>query len=148
MGKREFFFVSVFIVVILTALIIYFNSDNKSDYVDTTIAELPSKAGYPPVFIKRKVWGLTGDKQIVVISNVGNEDFKPQKSNDYIYEGLFEIFYKLQHDTLFIYTLVSSPVPNKFSSPYKIVQVELDNPELMDLIEYDNYKKKGLKKVE
>ncbi|MVT39188.1 hypothetical protein GO495_01215 [Chitinophaga oryziterrae] len=148
MEKRRIFLLSISIVVILAAIAIYFNWDNKNDYFQTTITKLPSKKGYPSVFIKRMVWGLTGDKQVIVISNTDNKNFKAPKSNEYVYEGLFEMFYKIQRDTLFIYTLISSPVPNKFSAPYKIVQVELNNPELMDLIENDKYKQLGLIKIE
>jgi hypothetical protein len=146
--KKRIFFISIPIVVILATIGIYFNWDNKNDYFQTTITKLPLKKGYPPVFIKRTVWGLTGDKQVIVISNVDNKRFKGQKSNEYVYEGLFEMFYKLQRDTLFIYTLISSPVPNEFSTPYKIIQVELNNPELIDLIENDKYKQIGLIKIE
>ncbi len=92
-------------------------------------------------------WGLTGDQQVNVISNIDSTDFTPQSSREYVYRGLSAIYYKLQDDTLFIYTPTIAPVPQDFKIPYKVIQIELSNPEAMDLIVNDNYKQKGLTQI-
>ncbi|RBL91425.1 hypothetical protein DF182_02045 [Chitinophaga flava] len=97
--------------------------------------------------MKQMTWGLTGDKQVSVISNSDSANFIPQRSREYVYEGLSDIYYKLQHDTLFIYTPTIAPVPQYFRTPYKVIQIKLSNPEAIDLFVNHEYKKKGLTKI-
>jgi len=95
------------------------------------------------IFIKKKVWGLLGNDQVIVISNSSNEDFKPDDSSEYIYKGLIEVFYKVENDTLFFYTQKESLVPNNFQSLIKVKQIFLTN---LDYDKFKNeYKQLGLK---
>lgn len=88
---------------------------------------------------------MTGDHQVIVISENPSDSFQGDNSTDYIYEGLTPFFYKQNGDTLKVYVTKKSPTPGSFKSGIVIDQVELNNAELMNL--YDDYKEKGLKKI-
>jgi hypothetical protein len=62
--------------------------------VQTTVTQLPEKKGQRAVYIKKTTWGLSGDKRIVVISNNASTEFSPEPSSEYVYDGLFTLFYK------------------------------------------------------
>jgi hypothetical protein len=87
------------------------------------------------IFIQRKIWGLTSDQQITVISNSPNGVEKPDSTINFVFEGLEPFVYHLESDTLRIYTMAPSPTPAKFdSSKIKVIQVKISNTEYMDLI--------------
>ena len=119
--EKKLAIVLLLIISTMIVIVIYFKLTDTSSSFQTTVTQLPVKPSYPPIFIKKMVWGLTGDKQVIVISNSGKKDFKPVKSKEYVYEGLFDIFYKLQNDTLFIYTPVSCPEPQELKARYSII---------------------------
>jgi len=109
--------------------------------VRTTVEKLPVKKGYPAIYIKKRTWGLTRDKRTVVISNDATTEFFPNSTSEYVYNGLFTMFYKFERDTLFVYTPVVVPAPENFKSTYAVVQKQLSNPEMMDLLDNKNYEK-------
>ena len=108
------------------------------------IKEIKSIKLSESLYIKKKVWGITDDNQLIVISKSHRKDFTTDSTVDYIYSGLSDFFYKFSQDTLYIYSIEKSVIPSKLKSQIKIVQVELKNPEMMDLIKDESYKNKGL----
>lgn len=117
------------------------------DNVETTVTQLPEKKGHPAIYIKKIAWGLTGDRRIVLISNNSAEKFSPRPSSEYVYDGLFTMFYKFERDTVFVYTPIIVDVPVNFKATYPIVQKQLSNPEMMDLLDNRNYEKDNLIKL-
>jgi hypothetical protein len=99
------------------------------------------------VYIKQKTWGITGDNQIIVISDSKDREFSNDVDKIYFYQGLTPFFYKLENDTLSIYTSKASAIPRNLKTTLKIVQYVLDNPKMMNLVENDNYKKLGLETI-
>lgn len=109
--------------------------------VQTTVEKLPEKKGHQAIYIKKTTWGLTRDKRTVVISNNTATEFSLNSTSEYVYNGLFTMFYKFERDTLFVYTPIVVSVPENFKSTYVVVQKQLSNPEMMDLLDNKNYEK-------
>lgn len=91
---------------------------------------------------------MTYDNQIIIISTSPKKKFKPNPLTDYVYEGLSPFYYKFNRDTLFVYTMILSKVPQNLRSKIKIVQLELTNEEMMHLIKNNQYKSEGLNTFE
>lgn len=144
MNRIKVLVITAIVIILLLIIVFYFVLPNKGADVRSEVIELSSSDGESKIFIKKKVWGMTSDNQIVVISNSSREESIPGITRNYIYEGLMPLLYKFQNDTLFVYTVLKSSVPKEFKTSIKIVQIQLDNPEMLQLIEHDNYKNKGL----
>ncbi len=139
----------IIISTILILLIAYLFYDGNQDHnVIYNIKEIHSNDLNTSIFIKQKIWGLTDDNQIIIISKSSTKKFSPDTETDYIYEGLSPFYYKFYHDTLFAFIMSKSKIPQSLKSEIKIVQAELANPEMMRLIKNDQYKKEGLNTFE
>jgi hypothetical protein len=145
--KRIKIIIGLIIGIIIILAFIFYNAmpDYKAKY---DVKEIKSQSVISPIFIKRKVWGITYDNQIIVISSSAEKEFNPDSTMDYIYQGLSPFYYKFYKDSLFIYTMKKSDVPQNLKTGIKIVQVELENPEMMRLIKNDQYKAEGLNTFE
>ncbi len=133
-------------VIIILAFIFY---NAFPDYeVKYEIKEIKFQNDSSPIFIKRKVWGITYDNQIIVISSSPKKKFDSDSTTDYVYEGLSPFYYKFFKDSLFVYTMKKSDVPKNLKTGVKIIQIELENSEMMRLIKNDQYKAEGLKTFE
>ena len=56
------------------------------------------------------------------------------------------IFYKMENDTLFVYSYKQAMEPLNFNSNIIVKQVELNNLEMMDL--FGKHKEKGIMKIQ
>lgn len=110
-----------------------------------TKTKIYSKINDETLYIKKKVWGVTGDHRVVIVSNSSKEDFEPSDEHEYIYRGLNPLFFGFRDDTLSLYVRKKSDTPKMFSSKIVIVQNVLDNAEMRTL--NDIYQKKGLQKI-
>lgn len=95
--------------------------------------------------ILTKVWGMTSDNQIIIISTSPGKEFAPNKDVDFVYPGLVPFLYKFEHDSLFVYTLKKSNIPLNFHSHIQVIQNEMPYAELYDWFDNEYYKKLGLK---
>lgn len=145
--------VKILLSVALIAIVFYFwytKSVGEVDVRTTThnyeiaFEELNSK-----VYVQVKSWGVAGNHEEILLSSIpllSNAEFS--KEDCYVFYAS-EIYYKKAGaDTLIVYTGASeiASVPNKFSSPIKIRQIELKNYD--EVREYSrNYKKYGLSKI-
>ncbi|NIR62214.1 MAG: hypothetical protein GWO41_00575 [candidate division Zixibacteria bacterium] len=91
------------------------------------------------IYIVKHAWGF--DDYEIFISDSWHWRRSPDSKEDYIYPQDF-LPYKFANDTLTVYVRKTSPIPPDFDSDIIIRQVELPNPEMMDL--YTNYAEKGL----
>jgi hypothetical protein len=98
------------------------------------------------LYVKRMVWGLTSDHQVIVVSGSPQEEFEPDPSKEYVYKGLSPFFYSYTTDTLTVYVRQRAEVPEQLSTRIHVFQVVLGNPEMMNLME--TYHEKGLQKLE
>ncbi len=62
-------------------------------------------------------------------------------NSSYIY-NTFPLFVKREQDSLIIYTYKKAIIPKNIQTNIRIKQVELSNPNMMNL--YDSYKKEGI----
>ena len=92
------------------------------------------------LFLKNKSRGL--NYTIKVISTSSKKDPIPDISNDLIYKSDLDIFYKVNADTLKVYTRIRSEVPVNFPNEIVLEQKVLDNPTYMNL--YDTHEELGL----
>ena len=141
--KRTKIIIWFIIGTIVILAFIFYNSmpDYKGEY---DVKEIKTPNVSSSIFIKRKVWGITYDNQTIVISSSREKEFNPNSATDYVYEGLSPFYYKFYKDSLFVYTMKKSNVPQNLKTEFKIMQIELENPEMMRLIENDQYKVEGL----
>ncbi|MFB6317964.1 MULTISPECIES: hypothetical protein [unclassified Saccharicrinis] len=94
------------------------------------------------LYLKKINWGITGDSQIMAISNSSSKNIDVNNKNDFILEGLCQIFYKIESDTLFIYSTNKFKEPSNFNSTINIKQIKLENTEFQSLFKEAN---KGIK---
>src|SRR5665647_1360454 len=141
MRKATLIIISVILIIIMSYLFYDGSQDNGVTY---NVKEIHSQNFNSSLFIKQKLWGLTSDNQIIIISTSPTKKFSPNPTTDYIYEGLSPFYYKFHGDTLFVYTMQNSKIPKSFKTKIIIVQTELANPEMMRLVKNYQYKKEGL----
>jgi hypothetical protein len=129
------------------ALCVFFFSCDENEpaenYSDFKIDEVFSASANQKIYVKRKAWGLNYNHDMAIVStSSGNTG--PDSLKDFIFKDS-EIFYKLSNDTLCVFTMLKAKIPIDFQSKIIIKQIEISNSEAMDLIEFGNYKTKGLK---
>ncbi len=132
-------------IVVTVVFFIYFDKRTTNAFSPTIIKEtITSEKLDEVLYLKGKTWGVTDDKQIIVLSKSEDNNFDVSPSDEYIFKGVSALFYEVQGDTLRIYLDEMSPVPGNFKTGFKIEQHQLENPELMQL--YKTYKQKGIRK--
>jgi len=140
----------LFIAIVLTAIIVYvmiywwrFTSAWQPvvNSFEIQISNLNAS-----VYVKTKTWGITYDYQLLLISAHRKKNFEYDPKQDYIYHDFSYLFYRVTDDGLEIYTRTPSPVPEAFPPNIKIIQIELENPAMMELL--TTYESRGLKKFE
>jgi len=137
----------VVIVSLLVFGLIFYNGFSEKHEPAISIKEVHSNTLNESIYLKKISWGLTYDHEIVVVSMSSDKKTEPDSTKEFIFLSS-EIFYKVSNDSLYIYTASKVKEPINFNSKFKIEQVELSNPEMMDLRGYDNYKKQGLKMIQ
>ena len=106
--------------------------------------EIKSNAGKESLFLKQKVWGITSDNSIIVISNSSKNEFEIDSASDYVFKGYSTFFYRQVQDSLYVYVSKKVKIPPKLYTEFEITQIELSNTEMMNLLANNSYKKKGL----
>ena len=146
MNNMRVVFIVLFLIIITAVAFFYLNAPREGDDVHYHIDKITSKGGCN-LYIKKKVWGLTSDGQVIVIADNPDKKFILDSSRQYIYNGVISFFYKYQSDTLTVYVSKISTFPANLKTSIIVKQVELENPDMMRLIENDNYKKHGLQSI-
>jgi hypothetical protein len=125
-----------YLFYLIISLGVIFFSCKLKDNSKMEVFEISSEDRKNKIFIKRKVWGLTDDHQITVISNSPNEIFlEPDSTTNYIYKGPQPFVYSVRGDTLIIFTMVPSTEPINFDSKgVYILQKRVSNPEYLNLL--------------
>ena len=123
----------VFLVAIL-AYYIYLSVSVPKYEPTYTVLELKSNTLNDSIYLKKKVWGIAANHQVIVVSSSGQPEFEPDLETQYVYEGFTPILYEFLEDTLKIYVTKASEIPSSFESKIKIKQVVLDTPEMIELL--------------
>jgi hypothetical protein len=147
MGQMKIRIITVIAALILVigfAFYHYVNSRINNAFTPTITKEVvKSDVLDESLYLMSKSWGMTDDKQIIVLSNSEETNFDPKSKNEYVFSGLSVFFYEIKTDTLKIYIEKKSPMPINFKTKFKIEQHELENSDLMRL--YKTHKEKGIK---
>ena len=101
------------------------------------------------LYFRAKTWSVSGNHEEIVLSCFSFEEKQqPSKDECFIF-NTSEVYYKKEGaDTLLVYVVTSalSEIPKNFSTPIKIIQMELKNYD--EAKDYEmNYKKYGLSKI-
>ncbi|NTE18181.1 hypothetical protein G6M26_06575 [Agrobacterium tumefaciens] len=147
MNKLKIVFFVIVSLILVILLFFYLSFPEKDEDVQFEVVNVYSKRLKSKLFIKKLIWGMTSDNCLITISNSNQKENEPDENKNYIYKGLSPFLYKISEDTLSVYVREISETPKNFSTRFKIIQTELDNSEMMELIENDNYKNKGLIKL-
>ena len=79
------------------------------------------------LYLKSKNWGLTADRKISVISTKSDLEFLPDSISEYIFHGFGRIIYKVENNTLKIYSHQKPKIPSKFESEINVELIEVKN---------------------
>ena len=79
------------------------------------------------LYLKSKNWGLTGDHKISVISTKPDFEFQPDSISEYIFHGFGGIIYKVENNTLKIYSHQKPKIPQKFESEISVELIKVKN---------------------
>ncbi len=131
----------VLIIVVVIGLAGYFFLDKFQDGLKPTHRqfELVSSDNKSRLYIKTENWGITGDSQQTIITS-DNDEFEIDSTRQIIFNGLEPFLYKQSSDTLVLYVRTKAKIPHDFKSTWTIIQIEVDNPKMMDLRRDNNYK--------
>jgi len=78
-----------------------------------------------------------------VLSSNSKPDQEPDEKTEFIFNTDLDIFYQVSNDTLFLFVRKKTTVPYDFPKEINIKQIELKNPDYMNL--YNTYVEKGYK---
>ena len=146
--RKEMIILLSVAILLITYVVFYFLVPKKDYDVAVYVVELSSPTTKSKLFLKKKNWGMTGDGQVIIISDNGDKNFELDSARNYIFNGLSALYYRIENDTLSIYVAKASTVPANLKTSIVVKQVELENADMMRLIENNNYKKQGLKIIE
>lgn len=137
--KRVIIFSALAFVFIL---ILYFNYDRiVLGYIFSKpvnrVTELKMKDG--SIFLKDLRKGL--NTEVKAVSASSSEDFNVDEKKEFIFRNGLDIFYQVKSDTLILFVRKKVPEPLNFPQHLYVKQVELNNPDYMNL--YDSYVEKN-----
>jgi len=134
---------SLFIIFIIFVIIFLRSTPQWEPVISRIEINIPDLN--ESVYVTKKIWGVSYDHQIILISSQPKKEVKYDPETDYLYEGHSTLFYKVDGRDLKIYTRKRAHPPQHFDSEVNIVQIELDNVGMNKLKE--NYEKEGLKEI-
>jgi hypothetical protein len=130
-------------VILIVSLLVYVSKKFPDYSVNVEMIEIYSEKYNQKLYIKKKTWGLTGDRLAIVISSSSDKNFIPFPDKEYIYESSSPFYYSFQNDTLNVYVSKESKVPSGLKTNIYIKQVITGTLILRELSK--NYREKGLK---
>ncbi|GAA4450442.1 hypothetical protein GCM10023092_06300 [Rurimicrobium arvi] len=111
------------------------NDDNGS----FKCKELIFKSGR--LYILTTNWGITGDRQMTIISTKKNDKIISynDSATSYFFEGLEPFVYEVRDDSLTIFTRHKATEPLTFSTKITVVQKLVDNSTFTKMIKSINH---------
>ncbi|NIG56503.1 hypothetical protein [Chitinophaga sp. Cy-1792] len=142
---RIFVIVTGLLLCIGIAVFVFLPGKNADKFTD--IIDLQSPVSKSHLYIKKKIWGMTGEDLLILISNSRAKTYSMDLQTEMAYYRVKPFLYKFEADTLSVYTLKTVPVPPGFYSDIKVVQHVMDSVALHALLEHGGYKKLGMQVV-
>ena len=140
MKNKKFGYLSIIALIALLILLLNYNeiilgylfgrSENR-------MTEIKMSNGF--VYLKDYRVGLLS--VIKVLSSNSKPDQEPDGKTEFIFNTDLDIFYQANNDTLFLFVRKKTTVPYDFPKEINIKQIELKNPDYMNL--YNTYVEKG-----
>ena len=97
-----------------------------------------------PIYLKNCIWGMGSNSELIFVSNNTNKDLNSSKNSDYVFSSGAPIFYKLESDTLIVFTTEIAIEPSVFESNFVIEQRKINNVEFIKMDK--EFKQLGLNK--
>ena len=94
MNKLKIILLLAGVIILIGFLFFYFAFPDKNADVQYAVTEVSSKDASSKLFIKKKVWGMTSDNQVIVISSSDEKNFTIDSTKSYVYEGVMPLLYK------------------------------------------------------
>jgi hypothetical protein len=94
------------------------------------------------LYIKRMVWGMTGDNQVIVISKSSRKETVTNPNEEFVFQGLGAFYWKYSDDTLEIYYDSKFIPPARSSIKIFIRPIKLNNEKMSVLL--NSYRNMGL----
>ncbi|WP_299822411.1 hypothetical protein [uncultured Pontibacter sp.] len=134
----------VILVLVTVAGLFFLVAVNKlSDSMEPTFSqvELVSKEDSSKLYITSKNWGVTGDRQITIISLDEEKEFKVDSTSQIMFHGLEPFLYQVRTDSLILFVRQKAKIPVNFKTDWVIIQNEIENPKMMTLRANPAYKR-------
>ena len=143
---KKFLITIIILASIVISIAVFFYASIPDLKPTFSTVEIRSDKFNEAIYIKKMVWGLTGDHLVIVISKSSSKEFEPDSQKEIVFYGADYFFYKFVNDTLNLYVRAESSQPKDLKTNIKINQIELTNPQMMDL--YKDYGIRGIKKID
>jgi len=85
-----------------------------------------------PLYLESETWGLTNDHSFTILSD-RKGDITEDSLRAFLYKQADFLFYRTNADTLWLYVYKRAPKPTLFKSKIKVVEIELENPDMIVL---------------
>ena len=90
--KKYIIVIGIFLLIFITFLLyLYFRLPDLGPKV--SLVEIYSINFEENIYIKKKVWGLLGNDQVIVVSKSNESSFEPDINREYVFKGLSPFFY-------------------------------------------------------
>jgi hypothetical protein len=149
-NSRTIKFVGIGAAVFFIVIIIYLFLSNEPSSIDPdyVVKKIEFKKYNTQLYLNARFWGVSADHEVICLSVNDKKITSIDSMRNFVFEGESVLFYKSFNDTLRLYVAKKAATPPLFKSRIKIIQVELENREMMNLFENDNFRKKGFSKFE
>ena len=142
-GMRRYFIIIGIVSIVLLTYLVWDSTNIPELKPKITTVEVYSDSLKESLFLIKETRGL--NYEVTVISSSSKKQQEPDSDKEYVYSaGGATLFYKLEKDTLLVYTYHLAKEPSSFDSNIKVKQIELSNNEYSTLI--DRYQTEKLKK--
>lgn len=140
MAKKFFIWTVIVLVVGCITYVIVFISVISSTHREIVEVKYPQLN--ESIYLKNEKRGL--NYEMTAISTSSRKKIENSNDKSFKYKSGETIFYKSINDTLLVYTMNKVGYPKKFKSKVYIKQMEISNPEFIEL--RNKYKELGLSK--
>jgi|GEM_PF-3520109 len=131
---------AIFLALISYIIYVFVSFPDYNTVVNTT--EIHSVKFNESIYLKSKAWGGVSGNMVIVVSNSSNNEFKPDKSKEFVYNDANHLLYKFSNDTLNLYVDALAVTPIEFNSNIVVKQIIVPSSEYLDLL--NSYKSKGI----
>lgn len=143
--KLKYKLILIFSIILLILLLflthLFFKLPDLSPIITIDTVKTNSNK---EIYIKKKVVGISGSGDLIVVSQSPEKDFKGDDKTEYVYKGSIDLFYSFYNDTLNIYTSSVTSIPEIFTDKITINQHKIHGSDIFELRKNDQRRIKPL----